>query len=467
MSVSSKYMTPELRLINFKCWVKKSLEKFGPKFKNLLDGKISIEQIKLFSNRSERLKIIYEEMTNNKKSEISFAELFFNSKEDMLIPCPENNHGLVCMTPYMHTISITGCTKCSGKYRRTQEEFDLELKITFNETVERIDLYISQKIRMRMKCIKHGEFPCLKSGSDLLNGHQGCPICQIEQSSENRKWKPDEWIEKSKEVHPDNKDDYLKIRLEIEENILFVYDIRCILHNKYYKQRANDHHNGHRCKDCKSDTLSNIHRIPYNKLIERCKEKHKDEKYSYDEKEPEDYKNGNSKIQVECHNIYKDGKKHGIWNPSAHNHINGSKCRKCSKNGYSKIGIEWITFLSSRLSISINHAENGNEYKIPQSRYTADGYSLDYNCIFEFNGCHVHGCKICYINRNDFDQYGKRTHEDNYKRTEIKEKFCLDNGFKYIKIWYCEWIKIKDNKDLLDNYIVSIKNEIQLFFSLI
>jgi len=417
----------------FNLWIKKSQKKFGLKFENLQNGIISIDKLQSFE--SPRIQNIIKELENKNATEISFADLFLHSKEDMLIPCPK--HGLVCMTPARHIESPTGCTKCSGKYQRTTEEFDKELKETFGKNISRIDPYKNQKTPMRMLCTKHGEFPHKKTGSDLLNGHQGCPECQKEESSLKRRWKKEEWIEKANQIFLIPKDNYSGISLEIVECTLWVHDLFCIVHQKYYCQRANDHHKGHRCSLCGKDILADLFRLSYTDLIQRCKEKHKEEKYEWG-KEPDDYKNGYSKIPVICHATHKDGKEHGIWYPSAHNHVNGSKCPLCKTVGYSKIAIEWITSLSLKLGVFIQHMENGGEYKISNS-YKADGYSSELNCIFEFHGCHVHGCKSCYPNRDELDLYERNTHEENYQNTLTKKKFCIDQGYKYIEIWYCEW----------------------------
>jgi len=257
---------------------------------------------------------------NNKFKDGFTNTNYINSMTPITFNCP--HHGEMIMTPHQHLDSPTGCTKCSGKYVRTTEEFDTDLKNIFGEKIKRIDPYINQHTQMRMSCEKHGEFPHKKTGSDLLNGHQGCPKCQIEDSSEKRRWTVDEWIEKAEKNHPDKNDDYSNISLETVDSILKVNNIFCKIHQKSYNQGAGDHHSGHRCQECKNDKLSELNRLPYKELIQRCREVHKEENYEYDEKEPEDYKNGNSKIPVIC-------REHGIWYPSAHNHEQGSKCPSC------------------------------------------------------------------------------------------------------------------------------------------
>lgn len=435
----------------FADWVQKSEKKFGPKFSETLQtGFVTLDQLRLF-----RFSDVVKRMEQEKRSNISFAELYLNSKTDMLIPCPR--HGLVCMTPYQHLVSTTGCTKCSGKYQRTEEEFDRDLASIFGTTISRIDPYLNQKTPMMMKCqLDNNHPPFRKTGGDLLNGHQGCPSCQIERSSETRRWKKDEWVQKCQQIHSNGIDDYSHIILEIVNSILWVHDIFCTSCKVFYCQRANDHHNGHRCVLCKSETLSKQFRIPYDELIKRCREIHNEEKYEYDPSEPIDYTNGNSKIPVLCNQTFPNGDKHGVWYPTAHNHLCGSKCPGCKSVGYSKVAIEWLDLLSKRTGLSIQHAQNGGEYKIPGSRYSSDGKVVGGRCLFEFHGCHVHGCKECYPDREEIDCYGQRTHDENYQKTLEKKQFCLEQGYQYVEMWYCQWETIKNSQELLEKHIQDV-----------
>lgn len=466
---STKRISPERRRILFNEWVQKSETKFGDKFATLRSGSVTLDQLRLFAPLSKRMAAVVAQLVDEKKSSISFQDLFWNSKEDMLIPCSEKDpdsekdHGLICTTPWLHQNSKTGCTKCSGKYQRTQEEFDEDLEAIHGTSIRRHDPYINQKTSMMMKCeVKENHPPFKKTGSDLLNGLQGCPRCQIERSSETRRWKKEEWIA---EVQT-GKDDYSKLVLEIVGNILWAHNIRCIHHQRDYCQRAIDHQHGHRCLKCKDDTLSSHFRLTYLELIRRCREVHS-EKFEYDEKEPEDYQNGYSKIPVTCNETYTNGEKHGTWYPTAHNHINGSGCPGCAMVGWSKIALEWLDMLSNKLGIDIQHAQNRGEYRIPGSRYKADGvlHRQIQSVIFEFHGCHVHGCKDCYPNRDDIAPYGKekqKTHEENYQNTLKKKAFCQEQGYTYVEMWYCQWQTLCNLPSLLETYIEEMKLLIQI-----
>ena len=74
--MSSRDMTPELRLKNFEDWIKKSYNKFGKKYYDQLEkGSISLINLKVFETRSERFSDIIKKMKLENKAEISFADL--------------------------------------------------------------------------------------------------------------------------------------------------------------------------------------------------------------------------------------------------------------------------------------------------------------------------------------------------------------------------------------------------------
>jgi len=440
--LSTNRITPEKRRILFDQWVQKSEEKFGKKFATLRGGSITLDELRRFITQSKRMADVFTHLEHEKKSSISFQDLFWNSREDMLIPCSEQNHGLICTTPYLHQSSETGCTKCSGKYQRTEEEFDVDLKAIYGTSITRLDPYINQKTSMMMKCeVNEKHQPFKKTGNDLLNARQGCPRCQIERSSEIRRWKKEEWITEVQKVHSVGKDDYSKLVLEKNaKDILWAHDIFCIHHQKYYCQRAGDHQNGHRCVLCRDVTLSTQFRMPYLELIQRCREIHSNEKFEYDEKEPEDYRNGYSKIQVVCSQTDSEGNIHGIWTPTAHNHINGSGCPHCAMAGWSKLSVEWLDMLSDKLGTRIQHVKNGGEYQIPGTRLRADGFDRITNTIYEFHGDYWHGNPKKYaadmINSTAGISMGTL-----YQKTVAKRELAISLGYKYVEMWESDWLQ--------------------------
>jgi hypothetical protein len=62
-------------------------------------------------------------------------------------------------------------------------------------------------------------------------------------------------------------------------------------------------------------------------------------------------------------------------------------------NKYSKKAIMWLLQMEQTDGVTINHARNGREYRIPElPHFSVDGYCAETNTIYEFFGCYWHGC---------------------------------------------------------------------------
>ena len=70
------------------------------------------------------------------------------------------------------------------------------------------------------------------------------------------------------------------------------------------------------------------------------------------------------------------------------------------ENGYSpsqntsKKARQWLKYTSETLKIFIHHAMNSKEFTI--GNFSVDGVCHETKQIFEFHGCHWHGCPCCY-----------------------------------------------------------------------
>ena len=111
---------------------------------------------------------------------------------------------------------------------------------------------------------------------------------------------------------------------------------------------------------------------------------------------------------------------------------------------YSQGQIEWAEFLKIHIP-DIRHALNHDdgEYKIPNSNYSADGYSKKENTIFEYHGDTFHGNPELY-DRNEIFRLVNKTYGELYDNTMKKQKFCEDSGFKYVFIWESKWYRGKN-----------------------
>lgn len=142
-----------------------------------------------------------------------------------------------------------------------------------------------------------------------------------------------------------------------------------------------------------------------------------------------EFKGRSIKAEFEC------SKKHK-WVTYPNNILRGSGCPICKKKPYSRKAIEWI----DSFGINIMHAENGGEYRIPDTNYFADGFDKSSNTIYEFHGDAYHGNPMLYNNNDRCHPFDSQlTAKTLYERTLIKERKIKKLGFNLITIWEYEW----------------------------
>lgn len=97
-----------------------------------------------------------------------------------------NEHGRFYVTPHSHIGQMrSGCPKCSGKHKKTTEEFIMESNLIHDFTYDYSKCkYINAKTKVCIICPEHGEF--YQKPNDHLCG-RGCPTCK--QSKIERKIK--------------------------------------------------------------------------------------------------------------------------------------------------------------------------------------------------------------------------------------------------------------------------------------
>ena len=122
---------------------------------------------------------------------------------------------------------------------------------------------------------------------------------------------------------------------------------------------------------------------------------------------------------------------------------------------HSKCQIKWLDFISSYNHIQIQHAENEGEFKIPNTKYSADGYCQETNTIYEFHGDYWHGNPKKF-NPTDMNTITNKTYGELYQKTIKREQEIRDMGFNLVVIWESDWNKI-------NNSIRSIQHIFRLF----
>ena len=92
-----------------------------------------------------------------------------------------------------------------------------------------------------------------------------------------------------------------------------------------------------------------------------------------------------------------------------------------------------------------------------QSRYIGfkvDGFCEETNTVYEFDGCHWHGCDVCNTNRNADGNLREMHPIKNIPFSEIrktaqeKKRALAAKGFRMVSVRECEWMKIKRQQDI-------------------
>lgn len=132
------------------------------------------------------------------------------------------------------------------------------------------------------------------------------------------------------------------------------------------------------------------------------------------------------------------------------------KCPICDKKNaknYSKESIKWLTDISARFDLDIQHAENGKEYAIKLTKTTThhvDGYCKEYNIVFEYHGSRWHGNPTVFYMDEHICPYDKSITAYQYLRKTISlENDIVKLGYNYIRIWDADFLDEKRYKQWL------------------
>jgi hypothetical protein len=100
-----------------------------------------------------------------------------------------------------------------------------------------------------------------------------------------------------------------------------------------------------------------------------------------------------------------------------------------------------LNFIQLKDDIHIEHAENGKEFKIPTTRFRADGYCRITNTIYEFHGSYYHGAPNKF-NPNKINKTTKCSFGELYQKTLIREQRIKMLGYNLVVMWEDKWNKI-------------------------
>jgi flavoprotein len=224
---------------------------------------------------------------------------YIKAIEKVEIICPE--HGSFTQRADGH-LSGRGCSKCSGNYTPTTEEWIIKaIKVHGNRYNYTKVEYINSRKKVEIICPEHGLFT--QKASSHLNGC-GCSKC-------SGKYTPntEEWIIKAIKIHG-SKYDYSKVKyIKSLEKV----EIICPEHGSFTQVSAS-HLNGFGCSKC-----AGLYTPTTEEWIIKAREVH-GSKYDYSKVE---YKKNKEKVEIIC-------LKHGVFQQTPHGHLQGLGCIKCA-----------------------------------------------------------------------------------------------------------------------------------------
>lgn len=322
-----------------------------------------------------------------------FSSRFQNTKERMEIWCI-NCQKIFTNTPNNHTKlkKPAGCKRCgdlkkSYASRMTAEEFiQKAIQVHGDKYDYSLVVYVNDNIKVWIICSIHGEF--LQKPGNHTRRKAGCPACGVSSGAEKRILDLETFIYRSELFHGKGTQDY---SMTVLKGLSYEVKVRCIKHNKPYKQIG-----------------------------------------------------------------------------SVHLHSVG--CPTCKQRGFSEASFGWLSYCLieyqqryklPNIIMRTARSQEG-EYKIPNSRYHADGMIIhpvtNQITVYEYHGCWVHGdprfFKPHWIQRQNISM------NDRYIATQTKKAYIESLDMQYIGVWDYDWLDA--NLKLMEKWLPLMRIKFRL-----
>ena len=307
------------------------------------------------------------------------------------------------LVPGLHNSSCgedCNCESCnpSEKNKTKTEIFIEKAKKVHGDRYDyqKVD-YVNNKTKVTIICRKHGIF--LQTPNNHLKG-RGCPMC-----SNNKKLTLEEFIEKAKKVHGENRYDYSKVDYV---NAVTKITITCSIHGEFL-QNPYSHLNGQGCPKCGLEKLSEKFRKSKDDFIKEAKKIHGD-KFSYGK--VKEFKNVWDKVTITC-------PIHGDFEQRVWSHLRGQGCPMCNSS-HMETNIRKLLIEND---IDFKEQWNWDWLKYKSLQYV-DFYLPDYNTVIECQGAQ-HFKAVSYFGGDDTLKYIQ-------ERDENKLKLCREYGIRIL-----------------------------------
>jgi ssDNA-binding Zn-finger/Zn-ribbon topoisomerase 1 len=346
--------------------------------------------------------------------------------------------------------------------------------------------YVNRRTKVELICSKHGSW--LTYTEQLFRG-QGCPKCGKKIAGKKRRLTFNDFVKRANEIHSIEyeyyKEGYVKSSSKLK--------IKCPIHGIFIQGAGEHLYSKQGCPKCGNIVNSNKRKLPLNEFISRSNEVHNNF-YDYS---LVDYVRSSTKVKIKCPT-------HGYFMQEPQNHLNGSRCPKCSLAEQVKrqtkpreVFIEQsilihgetydyslIDYVRSSLNVKIVCEKHGMFLQTPNSHLTGSGcpncnisrgeelvklilkshnikfkqqktfdglkdvrnlkcdfYLKDYNTVIEFNGRQHYEPVMAFG--------GEQSFLETLRRDNIKREYLKKNNIKLLEVHY----KNDDVETLILNFL--------------
>lgn len=365
-------------------------------------------------------------VVHSQKYDYSKVE-YVGSKEKVTIICPD--HGDFQKIPNSHLLG-QGCKKCSrtkmGIIRRDNLENFIEKARTVhgNKYDYSKSVYITSSEKIIIICSIHGEFQ--QAPNSHLN-KRGCYNCSLIRNRESLTRSTKSFITEAIKLHGDKYDYSEVVYTGSQGNV----KIGCKKHGFFFK-KAYKHIANQGCPKCARNNLSGT-----SEFIEKSNYVHRD-KYDYSKAK---YVDSSSKVTIIC-------SKHGSFEKSASDHIQGAGCPKDSKSrGHVAVRVKLQ-------DLGIDFVE---EWKNKDCKYIRplpfDFFAPDCGLLIEFDGDQHRRPSLYYATSEEQAIENFRLTQ---KKDRIKTQWAQKAGYTLLRI-----NSISEVETVLTNSIIEgLRNEI-------
>ena len=238
---------------------------------------------------------------------------YVDSHTDIKIICKD--HGPFWQAATTH-LSGAGCPACSGVERLDTDKFIQRAREIHGDRYDYSCVnYKNNKTKVKIICSEHGVYE--QNPSNHLQG-LGCILCGYKNAGQYHKKDTSSFIDEAKALHGNYYDYSLTKYRGARDKLTIV----CPIHGPF-EQVAHVHLRGEPgsgCLKCSYENRADNARMDFDEFIKRSKKKHNDF-YNYSISK-EQYLDLSTKITINC-------PKHGKFEQTGANHVNGKGCPKC------------------------------------------------------------------------------------------------------------------------------------------